>query len=163
MGLYDLIGLLSYLFGPGGYSFAVSLSETIRYIVIHYHATYITKDVGDFNRCENVLPWYRTIGQKMKNTRVFIYKVDTQMVLSKFIHHNLRLAPSSYQPINWFSGAAGHSTSVLTQWGQDNMAANSQTTLSNAFSIMKINEFRLAFHWSLFLSFESTMFQHWFR
>ena len=39
----------------------------------------------------------------------------------------------------------------LTHWGRDKMAAISQTTLSNAFSWKKILEFRLKFHWSLFL------------
>ena len=43
------------------------------------------------------------------------------------------------------------------------MAAISQTTLSNAFSWMKMLEFRLKFHWSLFLSAQLTIFQHWFR
>ena len=39
----------------------------------------------------------------------------------------------------------------LTHWGQDKMDAISQTTFSNAFSWMKMLEFRLIFHWSLFL------------
>ena len=43
------------------------------------------------------------------------------------------------------------------------MAAISQTIFSGAFSGMKIYEFRLRFHWSLFLRFELTIFQHWFR
>ena len=43
------------------------------------------------------------------------------------------------------------------------MDAISQTTFSNAFSRMKMNEFHLGFHWSLFLRFELTIFQHWFR
>ena len=42
------------------------------------------------------------------------------------------------------------------------MAAFSQTTLSNASTWMKILEFRLKFHWSLFLRVLSTIFQHWF-
>ena len=43
------------------------------------------------------------------------------------------------------------------------MDAISQTTFSNAFSWMKIFEFRLEFYWSLFLRFQLTIFQHWFR
>ena len=35
----------------------------------------------------------------------------------------------------------------LTHWGRDKMAANFLTTVSNAFSWMKIYEFRLRFHW----------------
>ena len=52
---------------------------------------------------------------------------------------------------------------MLTHWGRDKMAAICQTTFSNAFSWMKMNEFRLGFHWSLFLRFEITIFHHWFR
>ena len=51
----------------------------------------------------------------------------------------------------------------LTHWGQDKMAAISQMTLSNAFSWMKMLEFRLRFHWSLFLRVQLTTIQHWFR
>ena len=51
----------------------------------------------------------------------------------------------------------------LTHWGRDTMAAFSQTTVWNAFSWMKILEFRLKFHWSLFLRVQLTIFQHWFR
>ena len=43
------------------------------------------------------------------------------------------------------------------------MAAISQTTLSTAFSWMKMFEFRLKFHWSMFLSVQFTIFQRWFR
>ena len=53
-------------------------------------------------------------------------------------------------------------TPCLTHWGRDKMAAFSQTTLSNAFSWLKILEFRLKIHWSLFLRFLSTISQHWF-
>ena len=43
------------------------------------------------------------------------------------------------------------------------MAAIFQTTFSNAFSSMKMCEFLLKFHWSLFLGVQLTIFQHWFR
>ena len=51
----------------------------------------------------------------------------------------------------------------LTHWGRDKMDVISQTTFSSAFSWMKIFEFRLKFHWSLFLRVQLTIFQHWFR
>ena len=51
----------------------------------------------------------------------------------------------------------------LTHWGRDKMAAIWQTTLSIAFSWMKMLVFRLNFHWSLFLRVQLTIFQHWFR
>ena len=40
---------------------------------------------------------------------------------------------------------------VLTHWGRDEIDNISQTTFSNVFSSMKMFEFRLKFHWSLFL------------
>ena len=51
----------------------------------------------------------------------------------------------------------------LTHWGRDKMADISQTTFSNVFCSMKIFEFRLKFHCSLFLGVQWTKFQHWFR
>ena len=49
--------------------------------------------------------------------------------------------------------------SMLTHSGRDKMAAVLQTTLSNAFSWIKM----LEFHWSLFLRFQLTISQHCFR
>ena len=43
------------------------------------------------------------------------------------------------------------------------MTANFQTKVSNAFSSMKMYEFWLKFHWSLFLWVQLTVFHHWFR
>ena len=51
----------------------------------------------------------------------------------------------------------------LTHWGRDRMAAIFQTTVSNGFSWMKMYEFRLKLHWSLFPRVQLTIFQHWFR
>ena len=54
-----------------------------------------------------------------------------------------------------------HMNSIeLTHRGRDNMAAISQTTLSNAFSYMKMSYFRLKFHWSLFVRVQLTIIQH---
>ena len=51
----------------------------------------------------------------------------------------------------------------LTLWGRDEMNNISQTTFSNVFSSMKMFEFRLKFHWSLFPGVQLTIFQQWFR
>ena len=51
----------------------------------------------------------------------------------------------------------------LTHWGREKMDAISQTTFSSAFSWMKMFEFRLKFHWSLFPRVQLTNFQQWFR
>ena len=64
-------------------------------------------------------------------------------------------ATSHYQNQGWLSS--------LTHWGRDKMAAIFQTTFSSWFSWMKMNEFRLIFHWSLFIRVQLTIFQHWFR
>ena len=44
----------------------------------------------------------------------------------------------------------------LTHWGQDKMAVIFQKIFSNAFSWMKMCEFRLIFHWILFLMVQLT-------
>ena len=49
---------------------------------------------------------------------------------------------------------------ILRPWQMD---AISQTTFSNVFSWMKMFEFRLKFHWSLFPRVQLTIFQQWFR
>ena len=53
--------------------------------------------------------------------------------------------------------------SALTHWGRDKMAAISHTTHSYAFSWMKMYEFFLQFHWSLFRRVQLTIVQHLFR
>ena len=70
---------------------------------------------------------------------------------------------SSHCWLDYWCKYASLGLNDLTHWGRDKMAAVSQTTFSNAFSWMKIFEFRLKFHWSLFLRVQSTIFQHWFR
>ena len=51
----------------------------------------------------------------------------------------------------------------LTHWGRDKKTASiSQMTFSHAFWT-RMYEFRWRFQWSLFFSFELTIFQHWFR
>ena len=52
---------------------------------------------------------------------------------------------------------------LKTHWGRSKMADIFQTTFSNGYSWMKKCEFRLKFHWSLFLRVLLTIFHHWFR
>ena len=47
---------------------------------------------------------------------------------------------------------------IKTHWGRDKT-----DTLQRTFSSMKMFEFRLKIHWSLFLRVQLTIFQHWFR
>ena len=51
----------------------------------------------------------------------------------------------------------------LTYWDRNKMSASLQTTFSFPLSWIKMNEFRLTFNGSLFLSAKLTIFQHWFR
>ena len=51
----------------------------------------------------------------------------------------------------------------LTHWSRDKIAAILHTTFSNAFSWVKMYEFSWSFNKILFLRFELTIFQHWFR
>ena len=52
---------------------------------------------------------------------------------------------------------------VLTHWGQDKMAGICRRQFQVHFLERKMYEFRLWFHWSLFLRFQSTIFQPRFR
>ena len=52
---------------------------------------------------------------------------------------------------------------VITHWGRDEISAILQTTFSNAFSWITRFEFRLIFHWNLFLMVQLTITRDWFR
>ena len=62
-----------------------------------------------------------------------------------------------------FSAFAASQHRPISHWGWDNMAAILHATRWSAFSWMKMLEFWLKFHWSLFLRFQLTITQHWFR
>ena len=64
--------------------------------------------------------------------------------------------------LKW-AGPRLRSVVTLTHWGRDKMAAIFHKTFSNRISWMKMFEFRLTFHRSLFLGVQLTIFQHWFR
>ena len=54
-------------------------------------------------------------------------------------------------------------TTSITHPSRDKIATISQTTFSKAFSWMKMYENSVRFHWYLFIRFEPTISQHWFR
>ena len=56
------------------------------------------------------------------------------------------------------SSALGLTIYKLTDWGRDKMADIFQTTFSNAFSLLKMWQFRLRFHWSVFPRVKLTIF-----
>ena len=74
--------------------------------------------------------------------------------------------PSHYPRQGWPWVVSPHGI-TRPQWvntlRQRQMNTISQATFSNAFSWMKMYEFRLRFHWSLFLRVQLTIFKHWFR
>ena len=68
-----------------------------------------------------------------------------------------------YSHFLWVTFMQSCKSCISTHRGRDKMDAIFQTILSNAFSWMNMLEFRLKFHWSLFLRVQLTIFQHWFR
>ena len=78
----------------------------------------------------------------------------------------LLMSPGHQQPWYWLCRISRSGLTwgrILTHWGRDKLDAISQTTFSNVFSWMKMFEFRLEFHWSMFPSDWITIIQHWFR
>ena len=79
-----------------------------------------------------------------------IYTISKNIVVGLFIKPRWpTLREMLISPMK--SMKAGKPLSHLTHWGRDKMDAISQTTFSSAFSWMKMFEFQLKFHWSLFL------------
>ena len=76
------------------------------------------------------------------------------------------VSPSMFKnkPVAWITEKNQcYNPCQLTHRGRDKMDAISQTTFSNAFSWMKMHEFGLRFHRGLFLRFNLTIGQQWFR
>ena len=132
--------------------------------------------------------WYRHRSSSAIQRRSFwrslyhIYRLERNRRLSNPMirwsnYESVVIIPCLSWDLSWNVMYPGGSTEVtsrrslllddrvitLTHRGWDKMAAIWQTTFSNVFSWMKMYEFRLRFHWSLFLRFQSTIFQHWFR
>ena len=93
---------------------------------------------------------------------------------NKFIHlvFQLRFSLRWDGPLEWIALPFGSWLRLTARiWNNlrwthlplDQMAAVSQTIFSNAFSWMKMYEFRLKFHRQLFLWVQLIIFQHWFR
>ena len=61
-----------------------------------------------------------------------------------------------YMTLSWGNGMSSKRPQALAHWGWDKIVAISQTTISGAFSWMKMYEFRFRFHLSLFMRFELT-------
>ena len=99
------------------------------------------------------MPWHRK-ADAMAVDGLATYGTRTSAVLVLTYFTNI---PASVPEGLAFNGQA------LPHCGRDIMAVIFQTTFSNAFSWIKMYEFQLRFHWSLFLSAQLKIFQHWFR
>ena len=76
------------------------------------------------------------------------------------------IVPHTYRPMILSNIASGngllssqHQAIFSTHWGRAKMATNFLTTISNAFSSVKIYKFRLRFCWNLFPRVQLTIFQ----
>ena len=100
--------------------------------------------------------------------KVVHYEILSYEVTLKNVHYrsDYELTNNVGEPWNDFYVYLGEKNPYVrwwTHWGQDKMAAIFLTTYSNAFFLMKMYEFRLNCHWSLFLGVQLTVFQYWFR
>ena len=100
-------------------------------------------------------PFFLSMTARSKPMREDIAYVTSSAIGLFFCHW-----PRPWPGINRDNGSRSvYIKSLLTHWGRDKMAAIFQTTVSNGFSWMKMYEFRLKFHWSLFPRVQITIFQ----
>ena len=67
-------------------------------------------------------------------------------------HHELNILDMNWNSLNSDNSfISPRGNKLTTHWGRDKMAAIFRTKFSNGFSWMKMYEFLLKFHWSLFL------------
>ena len=112
----------------------------------------------------NLMFWWAIMRYCHTNTISYIIVSILQISYNKLTKgegRKMSLNPVYCTLKSW--GKAGLYHWFLTHWGRDKMDFISQTTFSSAFSWMKIFEFRLKFHWSLFLRVQLTILQHRFR
>ena len=98
-------------------------------------------------------------------TRMFIQGLSTKQKTTHYLNQwrSNSLTPYGVTRLQCIKAAQWiHLAMLLTPWYRDKFAAIWQTTFSNAFSSIKIYEFRFRFHHNLFLRFKWTIFQHWF-
>ena len=106
------------------------------------------------SNAENVSIWWRQIEKSTCGTQSVKKRINTDIwARNQFLFLLRYIVNQSYNYKHIHTGIS------LTHWGRDKMAAVSQTTPSNAFSRMKMLEFRLRFHGGLFLRVQLTIFQ----
>ena len=126
-------------------------SKAIYVVLLSIH--YLTRDFLLLHCSVWLFSWWQFL-RSLINSRVACkIRITVSMVMACRLHLNQCWIIASCPPYSF----------QLTHWGRDKMAAIFQTTFSNAFYWMKIYEFRLKFHWSLFLRVQLTIFKHCFR
>ena len=94
----------------------------------------------------------------LKPDPLYMYKISC--ILGEFSwHHFLTTLPlhDSMSPL--FTDVT-HCWLRLTYWSRDKMAASLQMIFLNAYSWMEMYEFRMTFHWNLFLGSKLIICQH---
>ena len=120
-----------------------------------YKHTNIDQRYSDYTACSThhqLGPYYQNTA--WKGSKSFAQNQQLRLASRSSLLHKMRLC---------FHLSKRKIVLLITHWGRDKMDDISQTTLSSSFSWMKMFEFRLKFHWNLFLRVELTIFQHWFR
>ena len=119
--------------------------------MVHMHMSLLSP-----NTCNQLFHWSRHLpGNAILNRRSVLWLVHAMA----WCLLSIRPVPESmitYHPCD----SEEHVFNTLRPRQMD---AISQTTFWNAFSWMKMFEFRLKFHWGVFLRFQLTLFQHWYR
>ena len=90
-------------------------------------------------------------------------KQQTVVWTSHYLIHRYSFAAQRFSEFSLYVIVSRFFLSHFTHWGRDEMDNISKMTFSNVFSSMKMFEFRLRSHWSLFLMVRLTIFQHCFR
>ena len=135
-------------------------------------------------KCIKIYQYFVEVCTKVSINNIPGYKPFYQLMMvslmthicinrSQWVNFCFRSKKANERGMNWWhlmgwyteTGAnyVPHKIYCLTHWGRDKMVAISQTTFLSAFSWMEMFEFRLKFHWSLFLRVQLTKFQHCFR
>ena len=103
-------------------------------------------------------PWEQTSVKFNRNWNIFIQENALENIVCEMA--SILSRPQCVKASrHWWYGPTPVYTN-LTHWGWDKMAFVSQTTFSNTFSCKKMYQFRLKFHWGLFLRIQLTIFHH---
>ena len=132
-----------------------------KYRVMGNCSTHYWNQHKSYSRCECSMNILYYLGGNTYQYMLYIYNYLIHKIKENYPQYTKSIDQLIWNrfPTN-SSTYRGHAINTLRPRQMD---AISQTTFSNAFSWMKMFEFRLKFHWSLFPRVELTILQHWFR